>query len=127
MTNEEMLDKLVNQYGVKAGVVIRDSSGVTAKVFMLNEQGLFCKTTNLPTDQAEGVIPINTAYDGFFQGHNSVIGYAEIKQTTVDTPEEEMSFNDKYPHDCEYCGSKCWNGGMTYDCSNPSCPSKSDA
>jgi len=59
MTNEEMLDKLVNQYGVKAGVVIRDSSGVTAKVFMLNEQGLFCKTTNLPTDQAEGVIPIN--------------------------------------------------------------------
>ena len=127
MTEEEMLNKLVNQYGVKAGVVIRDPAGIHAKVTMLNKQGLYFRTINLPKGQTAGMIPINIAHDGFFQGHNSVIGHADIKQTTVDAPEEEMSFDDKYPHTCQYCGSKCWNGGMTYDCSNPSCPSKSDA
>ena len=31
--------------------------------------------------------------------------------------------DSRYPHTCEYCGSKCWNG-MNYDCSNSQCPTK---
>lgn len=121
MTDQEMLDKLTNQYGVRIGAIINDPAGVHAKITAINEDGFSFWTTNLPDKQVNGFIPVECAYEGFSKGRNSVIGYTE---DVAKPAKEEMSFQDKYPHVCQYCGARCWNGGITYDCSNPVCPTK---
>ena len=76
-------------------------------------------------------------YDGIFfdlfnPENNHFVCNIKIHATTILSHLSDNSFviigrdiinEDRYPHTCEYCGHRCWNGAI-FDCSNTNCLTK---
>lgn len=108
--------ELRKHFNIKEGVIVKNIDNKYYEILKTNKDFVVLKERVDNPEHRPTITTIQT---------NMLIDVLHKKTFTLYQNPEETS-EDRYPHTCEYCGSKCYNGlgVIDFDCSNTKCPSK---